>query len=164
MTNVKHIYELDGVRVNELINVLHKSFESVAKEINLTKNDSPLNNAFIERSELEKQFQKGLIIYVYIENEQIIGCIGIIQSTIKNEFYLEKLCVLPEKRNNGIGFELLRYSENEIRERNGKSILVSIINRNNRLKNWAIQNGFEELELSSFKSLPYEVCIMKKEL
>jgi diamine N-acetyltransferase len=164
MKNNRAICRIKNGRMDELLDVLHKSFEDVAKEISLTKNGSPLNNAFIEKSELEEQIKKGLTIFGSIENERIIGCIGIMPSSIKNEYYLEKLCVLPEKRHNGIGFELLRHSENEIRNSAGKSILISIINRNKRLKKWSIRNGFSELELSSFKDLPFEVCIMKKDL
>jgi ribosomal protein S18 acetylase RimI-like enzyme len=157
------IKEIDTDKIDEVLDVLHKSFEAIAKEINLTRNNSPLNNAFLKRDELIRQIDAGLKIYGCIIDDKIVGCIGIMPSTIKDEYYLEKLCVLPENRHNKIGTALLEYSEKQIRNCNGKTILISIINKNGKIKQWAALKGFEEIEICSFVDLPYEVCVMKME-
>ena len=164
MLEIKPIYKINHERIEELTEVLHKSFKNVANEINLIENRSPLNNAYIEKKELENLIEKGLMMYGYYENDKIVGCVGILQSSIKDEYYLERLCVVPEKRHSGIGFDLLQHCENEVRNRNGKIIKIGIIDRNKKLKDWCIRNGFKEYELRTFKYLPFEVCIMKKEL
>jgi N-acetylglutamate synthase-like GNAT family acetyltransferase len=164
MFEIKPIYKDNNQRINEIHNVLNKSFITVAVEFNLTKDNNPSNGAFVEVKDICTLIEKGLMIYGYYEKENIIGCIGIKQSNIKDEFYIEKLCVLPEKRHNGVGFDLLQFGENKIRNRNGKIISIGIINKNDQLKVWYGKNGYKEFEIRSLKHLPFEVCIMKKEI
>jgi len=149
--------------LDQLLEVLHESFGTVAVEFNLNKTNNPSNGAFIEKPELERRIEKGLMMYGYHEKGKIVGCVGIKQSDA-SVFYIEKLCVLPGKRHSGIGFDLLQFAENEIRNRNGKTVSIGIINENATLKKWYMKNGYAEYELKIREQLPFEVCMMKKDL
>jgi ribosomal protein S18 acetylase RimI-like enzyme len=121
------IKRLANGSINELLNVLHESFGTVAKEFNLTQNNNPTNGAFITKDQLIQKIEKGLIMFGYFQNGVLVGTVGIEQSKDPNVYYIEKLCVFPKYRHNGIGFDLLSYSENEVRKLNGKIVSIGII-------------------------------------
>jgi diamine N-acetyltransferase len=158
------IRKIERESLGQLLDVLHESFGTVAAEFDLDRATNPSNGAFIGKHELEELVEKGLMMYGYHEKGKIVGCVGLKQGNAKDVFYIEKLCVVPAKRHSGIGFDLLQFAENEIRSRNGKTISIGIINKNARLKNWYMRNGYQEYELKSYEHLPFEVCLMEKNI
>jgi diamine N-acetyltransferase len=149
---------------DRLLEVLHESFSTVAVEFGLSRENNPSNGAFIGKRDLEVRMEKGLVMFGYFEKGDIVGCVGIKQSDKGDVFYIEKLCVSPSKRHSGIGFDLLQFAENEIRNRDGKRVSVGIISENTRLKAWYEKNGYSEYELKSYEHLPFKVSLMKKEI
>jgi ribosomal protein S18 acetylase RimI-like enzyme len=158
---VKHIGKES---FDPLLDLFHSSFGTVAKEFNLTKENNPTNGAFITKDQLTRSIDNGLVMYGYYRNGSLVGSVGYKQSSSPDEYYIEKLCVLDKYRHNGIGFDLLSFAENEVREFNGKIVSVGIINKNDVLKKWYIKNGYDEKQVLSYDHLPFEVCILKKEL
>jgi diamine N-acetyltransferase len=164
MCSIEGIRKIEHDSLDRLLEVLHESFGTVAVEFDLNQTNNPSNGAFIGKPDLEKRIEKGLMMYGYREKGRLVGCVGIKQGDASDVFYIEKLCVLPGKRHSGIGFDLLQFAENEIRNRNGKTASIGIMNKNARLKKWYIKNGYSEYEAKTYEHLSFEVCMMKKGL
>ena len=146
---------------DELIQLLHESFGTVAEEFKNTKENSKNNAAFITKEELVEKINNGLLMFgAKLENE-LVGCIGIKQSKNKELFYIGKLGVKLKNRHNGIGKALLDYSVIEIVDMGGREISIGIIDDNVVLKNWYCKNGFIEYEIKDVEYLPFRVCLIK---
>ena len=146
----------------DLVKVIRKSNATVAKEFGLTRKNAPTNPAFITYEALDGSMKKGLRMYGLYENDRLLGCIGIEDSKKGGTFYIERLAVLPSHRHRGIGRRLLDYAFEEIRNRNGKTASVAIINENGELKNWYLGYGFRETGTKTFPHLPFTVCFLQK--
>ena len=140
--------------------MIQKSFSTVANEFSLTMENAPTNPAFLPIEKLDESITNNTEYFIAIDNNQIFGCVGIQPGKNENEFYIERLCVLPQNRHNKIGIKLLNKAIEEIKIRNGKQISIGIINENNQLKEWYKKNGFEEYGIKKFDHLPFTVCFM----
>ncbi len=148
----------------ECTEVIQNSFQTVADEFNLNRNNAPTHPSNMTFNTLKEAVGKGSIFYGLYSNGKIIGCIGIEKSSEEHKYYIEKLAVLPDKRHHGYGKMLMDFACENIHEKNGKLISIGIINENTLLKNWYIKYGFIEKGLKRFDHLPFEVCFMEKEI
>lgn len=148
-----------------LAQLLNQAFATVAKEFGLTKENSPTNNAFINGEQLKSQLTHNREFYVYKENTQCIGFIAIEQAlNTPGTFYIEKLAVSPDYRHAGIGIKLMNFASERIKQLGGKYISIGLIDSNIVLKNWYQKQGFSVIEIKKFPHLPFDVCIMEKEI
>lgn len=121
--------------------VIKQSFLPVAKKFNITKENSPNYVAFsVNTEKLKKQHLNGRKMYVYEENEHIIGYFSL--AFYDDECELNNLCVLPEYQHKGIGKELLNYAVLSAKQHNISKIKLSIVEENTVLKNWYSSFGF----------------------
>ncbi|MBN2325306.1 MAG: GNAT family N-acetyltransferase [Spirochaetes bacterium] len=153
----------DGQR-KELVEVIRKSNETVAEELDLTKENAPTNPAFLTYESLVDSMDRGLTMYGFYEDKKLKGCVGIEDAKKDGTFYIERLAVLPAYRRRGIGRRLLDFALGEIGRRNGKTASVAIINENETLKRWYLKYGFEETGLKKFVHLPFFVCFLQKKV
>ena len=145
--------------------LLNEAFATVAKQFGLTKENASTNSAFITSDELKAQLTENREFYTYVGNGKINGFIAIEKSlTTPDTFYIEKLAVIPNCRHQGIGRLLMDYASNRIAELGGKYISIGLINSNTVLKNWYNKQNYEERSIKSFEHLPFEVCIMEKNI
>lgn len=152
----------NNVLKNCSVEIINKSFLTVAKELNLTKENAPTNPAFITYNsllELKKKEVKFFELIVY--NDIPVGFIAI-EKADENIFYLEKLAVLPEHRHNGYGKLLMDFAFNYVKKYNGKKISIGIVDENKKLKNWYKDYGFKETGKKKFEHLPFTVCFLEK--
>jgi diamine N-acetyltransferase len=149
---------------DEILELFHESFGTVAKEFNITKENSKNNAAFMSKTDLEKAIEKGISLFGMIRKKELLGCVGIMKTENVGLFYIEKLCVKSEFRHQGIGKTLLEYAIKEIRNLGGKTISIGIIDENLKLKTWYTINGFLEYEVKKIEYLPFTVCLMKMDL
>ena len=59
-----------------ITNILNIAFLTVAQQYNFTRENAPTFAAFINSDRIENSLDKGLKMYGYNMNEQIIGCAG----------------------------------------------------------------------------------------
>lgn len=148
-----------------LTKLLNEAFATVAKEFGLTKENSPTNNAFITDEELKFQLTDNREFYVYKNDTQCVGFIAIEQSlSTPGTFYIEKLAVNPDYRHSRIGLHLMNFASDRIKELGGKHISIGLIDSNTILKEWYGKQGYTVLETKHFEHLPFDVCIMEKEI
>lgn len=155
MFEIKKIDTVD----QDCVRVIRESFVTVAREFNITKHNVPSNPAFIEIESLQAMKKKGIDMYGAFTDGIIIGFVAIEKSN-NDLYYMEKLAVLPDFRHNGYGLRLINFVVSTVREAGGRNISIGIINENNVLKNWYINNGFVVSGIKQFSHLPFDVCFL----
>ncbi|HWQ76187.1 MAG TPA: GNAT family N-acetyltransferase [Syntrophomonas sp.] len=145
------------------LDVIHKSFQTVADEFGLTSENCPTNGAFMPLTRLENDYKKGDQMYGLYEGDNIVGFVQLVKKE-NGVFELEKLAVLPEHRHKGYGKQLLRFSAETVSELGRTVIVIGIIEENTRLKDWYTQNGFIHTGTKAFSHLPFTVGFMEMKL
>jgi len=165
MTSMNFTFVHPNDDLSAVVRVLQVSHGTVAKDFGFTRETNPANNAFIEASTLKNQLNKGIELYALSLNSQLIGCIAIEKSNRASDtFYIEKVSVIPEQRNQGVGVRLMNFAVAKIKEAGGKNASIALIDSNTKLKNWYSSQGFIETGTKDFEQLPFRVCFMNKQL
>jgi diamine N-acetyltransferase len=151
--------------LNSAVDVLRRSFATVAADMNFTEENAPTNAAFMTYERLMESVSKGIHLYGMFNDETLIGTVAIEKSSDEEGvFYLERLAVIPEMRHLKKGRALLDFAFDKVREMDGRKISIGIINENVRLKHWYLDYGFIEMSIRSYEHLPFSVCFMEKKV
>lgn len=149
--------------LEECAEVIRQGFMTVAKDFGLTKENCPTNGAFIEKKRLVTEREKGHQMYGVVDQEKIVGYMQLERNTAE-EFFLQKLVVLPEYRHKGIGKQLLDHTKELVKNWGGKRISISIIEENQVLKAWYMEYGFIPTRVHKFEHLPFTVGFLELEV
>jgi len=153
--------ELNDSKV--ITEILNKAFLTVAQQFGFTKENASTFPAFINSDRIDGFLQNGLKMYGYKNNDLIIGCAG--YSYYKDQVYfIERLATLPEYRHLGIGRKLMDFVESKIVEIGGKIAEIHVVDKNLILREWYKQLGYVEIRIDEIKTLPFNSCVMNKEL
>lgn len=147
--------------IQGITKTINKSFLSVAKQFGYTKEKVPTFPAFIDETVIQKQIDNGMKLFGYLSNNRYIGSIGYKDTKQPGLFIIERLAVIDKYRHQGIGTKLMKYVIEEIKNENGKIVEVQIVNENNILKNWYLQQGFKEIRIDDYCHLPFRVGILQ---
>ncbi len=146
--------------ISESVDIIQKSFSTVACQFNLTRDNCPTHPSFIQLENLLELKRKGLTFFGLFIGDIQAGFIAVERSE-NGLFFIEKLSVLPEQRHNGYGKKLVLFAVDYIKNHNGKKISIGIIDGQTILKEWYKGCGFVETGTKSFKHLPFTVCFME---
>lgn len=155
---------LESSEIPRAAEIIRESFASVAKEFNLTKENSARHTAFSTNAEkLENHAEWGWLMYGFYGNGQLIGYVSISKEygTGRNAYEIHNLAVLPEYRHEGCGRQLLDFCKEKVKELGGEKITISIIEENVVLKNWYIANGFIHTGTKIFDFFPFTCGYME---
>jgi len=142
-----------------LTEIIRKSFQDVAERFGLTQENAPSHPSNCTHNWIRYDMERG-VTYFILENEnQIAGCVASEQANPK-VCYLERLAVLPEKRNRGFGKTLVERVFSKARELGADCVSIGIIAKQTELKNWYKKLGFVEGETKKFLNLPFPVTFM----
>jgi diamine N-acetyltransferase len=158
-TIIKQLITIE--EITRSVDVLRRSFKTVADQFHLNKSNAPTNAAFIKSESLVEMANKGVKLYGLFLTEKQIGFVAY-ENAGNGIYYLEKLAVLPDYRHNGYGKQLVDFAFHKVKEEEGKEISIGIINENQILKEWYIKYGFIETGIKKFNHLPFTVCFLKK--
>ncbi len=151
--------------LTEIVSVLNKSHNTVAKDFGFTRESNPTNNAFIDETTLRAQLDNGIELYALSVDNKMVGCIAIEKSVKEiDTYYIEKVSVIPDYRNRGYGVRLMDFATAKVSASGGKLISVALIDSNTKLKNWYSAQGFIETGTKDFEHLPFRVCFMNKQI
>lgn len=151
--------------LSEALNVIRKSFMTVADDFGITKENAATNPAFATEEQFQEYMKKDLTLYGMIKNSTVIGCIVVEKAADRDDcYYIERLAVLPEERHKGYGQSLLDFAVRTVVQSGGKRIEIGIINRHEVLKKWYLDNGFTITGTKKYDHLPFEVCFMAMDL
>lgn len=150
-------------QLNICIDIIHKSFQTVADEMNLTKENCPSHTAFMPIEKLISQFENDTPMFLYQYNGCFVGYFSL--SINDDSVELNNLAVLPEYRHLGIGKELvdyaITYSKNIL---GANKIKIGIVEENTILKEWYEKLGFVHIGTKKFEHLPFTVGFMETEV
>ena len=121
------------------LDIVHKSFQTVADEMILTKDNCSSYTAFMPIEKLISQFENNTPMLLYQYNGCFAGYFSL--SINDDSVELNNLAVLPEYRHLGIGKELvdyaITYSKNIL---GANKIKIGIVEENTILKEWYEKN------------------------
>ena len=152
-----------AVNKNELpicLEVIRQSFQTVADEFGLTKENCPTNGAFMSVEQLIDDYENGKLMFALFHKDEMAGYMQLEQKdgdTVK----LKKLAVLPQYRHLGYGKDLLDFAKGKAKELGAGKLTLGMIDENTRLKNWYMANGFVSVETKIIPSLPFTVGYME---
>lgn len=154
------ISALQPEQLEESARVIREAFKTVADEFGFTSRNNPTNGAFIQARKLLDDYEKGILMYGLMDGDRQVGFVAL-ENKDGETFYLEKLSVLPEFRHKGGGVMLLNYAAQTVRQLGGSIISIGIVDENQRLKNWYLDNGYIITMKKDLPHLPFTVCYMK---
>jgi diamine N-acetyltransferase len=151
--------------LSEIVHVLNVSHGTVAKDFGFTKENNPGNNAFVDETTLQDQLGKGIDLYALSVDNKLIGCVALEKSKRETDtFYIEKVSIIPEYRNQGYGIKLMEFATSLIKKSGGKFVSIALIDAHIKLKNWYVSQGFKETGTKDFEHLPFRVCFMNRKI
>jgi ribosomal protein S18 acetylase RimI-like enzyme len=148
--------------VIDSLEVILRSFNTVAVELNLTSENAPTHSAFTTLERLQDLHKKAAFFALHVDGSQV-GFVAV-EKGQGDVYYLDKLAVLPDHRHRGYGTKLVNYVFDYLRGNNGKTVALGMIDSMMGLKKWYKRLGFKETGTKKFEHLPFLVCFMEKEL
>ncbi len=154
---IKRIDSMEQLPV--CLEIIHKSFKTVADKFNFTKENCPRHTSFMPIEKLEEQYKNGFKMFLYSFNDDNIGFFSV--KSYDNNLELNTLGVLPEYRENGIGRSIIDFSKKYAREHNCRKIKISIVEENTILRKWYESLGFIHTGIKIIPDLPFIVGFME---
>ena len=158
-----HIREAHSADTAILSGLIRQSYRDVADRFDLTPANCPKHPSNCTDEWIENDFARGVRYFILDHRDAPVGCVAI-EKAGDDLCYLERLAVLPQKRNKGLGHQLVEHVFQTAHELGMKKISIGIIARQTDLKQWYQKIGFVESETKEFSHLPFMVTFMNFEL
>lgn len=156
-----YICQIEEPELEKCVEIIRKSFATVAADFNLTQENCPTNGAFLTIDRLLSERKSGKLQYGLFINNNLSGFVCLNKTKENKVYSLEKLAVLPEFRHNGSGRALLNFAKEKVKSFGGEKITIGIIEENVILKDWYLRNGFFHTGTTIIPSLPFTVGFME---
>jgi len=157
---IRNITETD---LPAVLDVIHRSFATVAEEFSLTRENCPNHTSFLPMEKLMNHYNWGWLMFGLYDKDQLIGYFSLSEEK-DGAYELHNLSVLPEYRHKGAGKLLLAHAKETVREKGGRKITIGIIDESTLLKNWYAENGFVYTGSKKFAHLPFTAGYMEQVL
>ena len=148
------IREVKRHELNECLEVIHKSFRTVADKFGITEENCPKHTTFLPLSALESNMDNGWRMCGLFAGEKIIGYVALSDEG-DGVYELHNISVLPEYRCRGFGSMLIEYAKKAVKASGGSMLRLSYIEENAAVKAWYISNGFVHTGTKKFDHLPF---------
>ena len=153
-----YIREIIESELNKCAEVIRKSFATVAKEFNLTRENFPNHRSFLQTERLVNDRKFGIMqfgLFIRDNNYDVLAGFVALKKLEEKIYELEMLSVLPEFRHNNFGRALIDFAKRKVKELDGNKIKIDIIEENTVLKNWYASNGFIHMGTEILPHLPF---------
>ena len=156
------IREVRQEEIPECVQVIRRSFQTVADEFGITPENAPRYVAFAtdENRLLWQMFREHRLMFLDEEDGVIRGYYSLLMKD-GGECELGSLSVLPEYRHRGIGTSLLKHSMDTARQQHCSVLNLSIVEENTVLRKWYERNGAVHAGTQKFDFFPFIVGYMK---
>ncbi len=154
------------VRTDEgpvVVDLLRRSFATVAERFGLTMENCPKNVAFYTQQRFAEDIDRGMRYYLLEDDTSIYGCVAL-EPAKPETIYLGRLAVLPEHRSRGFGQALVHHICAEAEQMGVRRVEIGLIEEDSQMKDWYRQFGFTPTGTKTFDHLPFVVGFMVKEL
>ncbi len=149
--------------VSLLANLIRNSFQDVANRFKLTPQNCPKHPSNYTDQWVENDLKRGVIYYILEDNSEAAGCVAL-EKADDDICYLERLAVLPGKRQKGFGLALVNRIFSDAGAMGAKKISIGIIADDVELNRWYQKIGFIEGEKKTFQHLPFMVTFLSYDL
>ncbi len=149
--------------IPECVDVIRKSFQTVADEFGITKENAPRFTAFAtDEDRIRYQFcVEKRPMYVFLHHGQIAGYYSL--ALFKDgEIELNNLSVLPEFRHRGIGHRLLEDCFEKASRLGAGRVNIGIVEENIVLRKWYESYGFHHIRTQKYDFFPFTCGYMEK--
>ena len=159
------IRKVRGEEIPVCVEIIKKSFLTVADEYGFTEENAPRFTAFATTQDRLYWHMDGehRPMYVFEEDGALCGYYSLLLLG-NGECELNNLAVLPEYRHKGIGRQLLAHSFNIAKELGCRIINIAIVEENRVLRKWYELNGAIHIGTKKYDFFPFTCGYMKKEL
>ena len=159
------IREIQEKDIDECVNVIRASFQTVADEFGFTKENAPRYTAFATDAQRIRWQMLGeqRPMYAYFDEDSIVGYYSLTLQD-NNECELNNLCVLPSYQHKGIGEALLSDAFERAKELGCTTLNIGIVEENRVLRKWYENFDFIHLGCRKYDFFPFTCGYMKKEL
>lgn len=154
------IRKVEKEELPECLDVIHKSFATVAEEFGLNEINCPTHTSLMKMEKLNSYWDWGYEMFGYDEKGELVGYFSLSQRE-KDVYELHNLAVLPEYRHNGYGRSMLDYAKAWVKNRGGHKLIIGIIAESSILKKWYQDNGFSLTGIKEFEHLPFTVAFLE---
>lgn len=146
------------------VEVIRKSFKTVADEFGFTPENAPRFTAFAtDEGRLTYQMLvEKRPMFVYCDDGRILGYCSVLVRD--GECELSNLSVLPEYRHKGIGRQLVERAESETVRLGGDMMKLGIVEENKVLRAWYESLGFSHSGTEKFDFFPFTCGYMEKKI
>lgn len=159
------IREISKNEIQNCVEVICKSFMTVADEFGFTTENAPGFTAFATTEErlIYQLEQEHRLMFAYYENGKMVGYYSLLKQ-YEEECELSNLCVLEECRHKKIGEQLLQHAFSEARKMRCSQVNIGIVEENVKLRKWYEANGAEHIGTEKYDFFPFTCGYMKKVL
>ena len=152
--------------IEKCVEVIRRSFQTVADEFGITAENAPRYVAFAATPErLRRQFheEKRPMYACFDEDGKILGYYSL-KTLGGGDCELNNLCVLPEYRRMGLGKKLLEHAFARAKALGCGVMRSGIVEENARLRRWYESFGFTHTGTEKFDFFPFTSGYMVKKL
>ena len=139
--------------------LVSESNKDVATKFGLNAENCPKHPSFCTEAWVKADMERGERYFIIEESSKPIGCVAY-ESPSSGLAYLNRLSVLPEHRNRGVGAQLVQYIISHARSASIQTISIGVIGEHMELQRWYNKLGFRDGETSRFPHLPFSVKYM----
>ncbi len=159
------IREIKETEIQECVEVIRKSFMTVADKFGFTPENAPRFTAFATNEDRIRQHmnEEHRPMYGYFLDGKMIGYYSL-QVMDAKTCELNNLCVLPEYRYRRFGAELLNHAFEKAKELGFTTMRIGIVEENQPLRKWYEKYGVEHVGTHKFDFFPFTCGFMMKKL
>lgn len=161
----KMIREVKKDDIPGCVDIIKKSFKTVADEFGFTEENAPRFTAFAtaEGRLFWQMENEPRLMFLYEDDGVPCGYYSLLIQD-NNECELNNLAVLPEYRHKGIGKLLFDHACESAKSKECKRMNIGIVEENQILRKWYEQNGAVHTGTEKFDFFPFTCGYMVKEL
>lgn len=158
------IMAVNSDNIPECVDIIRRSFRTVADEFGFTEENAPLFTTFAtdEAKLLHWLDEQHRPMFGYFDSGKLVGCYNLLVNG--KECELGSLCVLPEYRHSGIGDLLLNDSLKKAAGLGCSIMKLSIVEENEVLRKWYEKHGFVHTGTQKFDFFPFTCGYLEKQL
>ena len=142
------------------LEVIHKSFETVARDLGFTEQNCPGHTSFMKIEKLNNFWEWGFMMFGLWDKEELVGYYSLSDKG-GGRYELHNLAVIPERRHCGCGKTMLDDAKKRSREAGATTLILSFIEESAILKQWYLSNGFKHIGTEKYEHLPFAVGLME---
>ena len=159
------IRKISKNEIPNAVEVIRKSFMTVADEFGFTTENAPGFTAFATTEErlIYQLEQEQRLMFAYYENGKMVGYYSLLKQN-EEECELNNLCVLEEYRHKKVGEQLMEHAFAEARKIKCSQMNIGIVEENVKLRKWYETHGAEHVGTEKYDFFPFTCGYMKKEL